>query len=223
MKTSIAGLCFAALGLVGAAAHAAPTQINEGFDSVAGLAAAGWIRTNQSSPTGSTGWYQGNAGVFPAQAGAANSYIGANFNNATAGGSIANWLITPVFDTSANGFLSFYTRTDELLGIFGDSLEVRFNSTGSTVLADFTTVLSVNGSQAVDGYPDGWTEFTTNWAGTGSATQGRYAFVYRVSDSNNANTIGIDSVTVALPEPASLALVLVALGGLGFASRRRNA
>lgn len=223
MKTSLVGLCLATLALAGGSAHAGPALISEGFNNVNTLAASGWIRTNQSTPVGSTGWFQGNAGPFDAHSGAANSYIGANFNNAGLGGSIANWLITPVFSTTANGYLSFFTRTDELLGIFGDSLEVRFNGTGSTNLADFSTVLTVNGGQEVDGYPDTWTQFTTGWAGTGAATQGRFAFVYRVNDSNNANYIGIDTVTVALPEPASLALVLGALGAVGFASRRRKA
>jgi hypothetical protein len=224
MKTSIAGLCIATLGLVGGSnAHAAAALISEGFNNVATLGPSGWLAGNFSSPAGSTGWFQGNAGPFNAQSGPANSYIAANFNNGVSGGNIENWLVTPVFSTTSNGFLNFYTRTDELLGLFGDSLEVRFNATGSTNLADFVTVLTVNGSQAVDGYPDIWTDFTTTWAGTGGATQGRYAFVYRVDSTDSANFIGIDSVTVALPEPASLALVLGALGGVGFASRRRKA
>ncbi|MFN3304426.1 MAG: choice-of-anchor J domain-containing protein [Roseateles sp.] len=223
MKTSIAGLCLATLGLVGGSAQAAATLISEGFDNLGTLGGSGWLAGNFSTPVGSTGWFQGNAGPFAAHSGPANSYIAANFNNGVSGGSISNWLVTPVFSTTSNGFLSFFTRTDELLGLFGDSLEVRFNATGSTNLADFVTVLTVNGNQDVDGYPDGWTEFSTSWAGTGGATQGRYAFVYRVDNADNANFIGIDTVTVALPEPASMALVLGALGGLGFASRRRKA
>lgn len=223
MKTSIAGLCLATLGLVGGSAQAAATLISEGFDNLGTLGGSGWLAGNFSAPAGSTGWFQGNSGAFGGHSGGATSYIAANFNNAAPGGTIYNWLVTPTFSTTYNGVLSFFTRTDELLGLFGDRLEVRFNGTGSTNLADFVTVLSINGNQDVDGYPDNWTEFSTSWAGTGGATLGRYAFVYSVSDSNNANYIGIDTVTVALPEPASLALVLGALGGLGFASRRRKA
>lgn len=222
MKTRILPLCIAALGLAAGSAQAAATLISEGFDNVAGLTASGWVKNNQSSPVGQIGWFQGDTGVLDAQSGAADSYIGANFNNARTGGSIANWLITPTFSTESNGFLSFFTRTDGLWGAFGDSLEVRFNDTGSTNLADFkTVVLSVNGSQAIDGYPDSWTEYGANWSGTGAATQGRFAFVYRVNGTDNANYIGIDTVTVGLPEPASFALVGAALGGLAFARRRK--
>src|SRR5262245_2666704 len=47
----------------------------------------GWVRrANNSSTLGQTGWFQGNPGVFPAQAGAGNSYVGANFLNAAGGG-----------------------------------------------------------------------------------------------------------------------------------------
>ncbi len=223
MKTLIVPLCIAALGLAASAdAQAGPALISEGFDNVADLAAKGWIQTNQSSPAGTTGWFQGNPGVLGAQSGTANSYIGANYRNAASGGSIANWLITPTFSTTANGVMSFFARTDMLLGLFSDSLEVRFNGTGSTNLADFSTlVLSINGTQAIDGFPDSWTQFTAGWAGTGGTTQGRFAFVYSVANADSANYIGIDSVSVNLPEPASFALVGAALAGLAFARRRK--
>src|ERR1043165_846348 len=44
---------------------------------------AGWTINNQSDNAASalTSWFQGNPAVFQAQAGASNSYAGANFNN----------------------------------------------------------------------------------------------------------------------------------------------
>ena len=55
----------------------------------------GWFFQNNSAPLGLTDWFQGNDTVFPAQAGAATAYIGANFNNTSGVGTISNWLLTP--------------------------------------------------------------------------------------------------------------------------------
>ncbi|HYP51417.1 MAG TPA: choice-of-anchor J domain-containing protein, partial [Pyrinomonadaceae bacterium] len=52
--------------------------ITEGFDNITTLPGSGWFTQNNSVPVGTTGWFQGNPAVFPAQAGATNSYIGAN-------------------------------------------------------------------------------------------------------------------------------------------------
>jgi hypothetical protein len=68
---------------------------NEGFNTVSPLP-AGWASQNLSAPAGSTEWFQGNDGVFPAQSGATTSYIGANFNNTSGAGTISNWLFAPV-------------------------------------------------------------------------------------------------------------------------------
>ena len=55
----------------------------------------GWTTQNNSSPVGSTGWFQGDTARFPAHSGAANSYIAADFNNTTGNNTISNWLISP--------------------------------------------------------------------------------------------------------------------------------
>ena len=57
--------------------------LSEGFDTVL---PAGWTAKNNSVPIGTTNWFQGNATVFGSQSGAANSYIGANFNNTAGAG-----------------------------------------------------------------------------------------------------------------------------------------
>ena len=60
--------------------HAA--LLSEGFNNVGTLAGSGWVMTNLSTAGGTTGWYQGETSVFSAQAGPADSYIAANYNNA---------------------------------------------------------------------------------------------------------------------------------------------
>ena len=39
------------------------------------------MQTNNSTEPGTTGWFQGNSGVFPAHSGAPAAYIAANYNN----------------------------------------------------------------------------------------------------------------------------------------------
>ncbi len=216
IKSSVVAVLLA----LGAASSQASVLINEGFNSVAGLAGAGWVMSNASAG-GSTGWFQGDVGIFTAQAGADDSYIAANYNNAASGSPIQNWLITPLFTFSQYARLDFWTRTDG--SGFADRLTVRYNATGSTNLGDFTsTVLSINPSEQAGGYPSAWTAFSA-LLGNNDGGTGRLAFVYDVSDSDIANYIGIDSVSVqAVPEPASLALVGLALAGAAFGSRRSS-
>jgi hypothetical protein len=56
--------------------------LNEGFDDIITLPSVDWVQINHSVPFGTTGWFQGNGAVFPAQVGAQTSYIAANFSNA---------------------------------------------------------------------------------------------------------------------------------------------
>jgi hypothetical protein len=56
--------------------------VNEGFDDIMTLPSVDWVQINHSVPFGTTGWFQGNGAVFPAQSGAQTSYIAANFSNA---------------------------------------------------------------------------------------------------------------------------------------------
>src|SRR5262249_50238580 len=111
------------------AAPAYADVIVENFNNVAALGAAGWVMTNNSSPVGTTRWFQGNPAVFPSQQGAPNAYIAANFLNAGAGGNISNWLLTPVTSLTNGDTISFYTRSD---GIFADRLELRFSTSGAS-------------------------------------------------------------------------------------------
>jgi len=126
----------------------APTcTLSEGFDDINTLAGSGWAQINRSSPPGTTGWFQGNPNTFASQAGAANSYIAANFNNTAVQGTISNWLITPVQTLQNGAQLTFYTRISN--PNFPDRLQVRMSLNGAstnvgssaTDVGDFTTLL----------------------------------------------------------------------------------
>ena len=179
--------------------------ITEDFANITTLPAAGWFTQNNSVPVGSTGWFQGNSAVFPAQAGAATSYIGANFNNTTGTNTISNWLLTPNRTFSNGDVIKFWTRTPSK-NPFPDRLEVRLSlagastnvGTGSAGVGDFTQVLlTVNPSLTVGGYPEVWTEFTITISGLAAPTSGRIGFRYFVTNGGptgaNSNYIGIDT------------------------------
>lgn len=200
---SLAFLSLAALGAP--AAHAAGIDVlAEGFDNVALL--PGWTQVNAGVPAGGA-WFQGNAGVFGAQAGAADAYIAANFLGAGSGGSVDNWLITPTLDLSGTSVLSFYTRHDAAPG-FSDLLEVRFEAGTGTDPAGFTTLLATVGGTSA--YPADWQQFTATVANTGS---GRFAFRY-TGAADTLDYIGLDTVSVvtAVPEPAGWTMLALGLG-----------
>ena len=172
----------------------------EGFEDINNL--PGWMMDNQSSPVGSSGWFQGNNVVFNAQSGSNTSYVAANFNN-TAGNDICNWLILP--DLGFLQTLSFWTRTTTA-ALFSDRLLVLHSPTGGTTTGDCTngfgdfteTLIEINPDLAANTYPETWTQYTSSLDAIG-----RVAFVYFVEDvTNNGNYIGIDNLqwVAGLPE-----------------------
>lgn len=207
---------------------AANAGIVEGFDNVANLGASGWSSVNNSSPTGTTGWFQGNPGVFTSQSGADDSYVAANFLNAAAGGNISNWGITPMFSLSTSNRIVFWTRT-EAGSIWPDSLEVRLSTNGSssnvgstaTSVGDFTTLLlAVNSAQSIGGYPEAWTQYVIDIGAYGPGTTGRLAFRYLVTNTNvNGDYIGIDTFSQT-PTPEPMTLITLGTAVLGLAGRR---
>jgi hypothetical protein len=205
------------LATIGApAAQAAGVEVlNEGFSNVGGL--SGWAQVNNSVAPGSA-WFQGNAGIFTAQAGASDAYAAANFLSAANGsGTVDNWLITPELSLSGPTVLSFFTRHAADPG-FDDRLQVLFSPGGGLDASGFTLLTTVGGTSA---YPTDWAQFSATVDASGS---GRFAFRY-FGAADTLNYVGLDSVSVvtAVPEPSTWAMLGLGLGLFGLRRRKPQA
>ena len=202
-------LVASALALAGTA-HAATTLISEGFDSVSTLASSGWVFANNSTAGGATGWFQGLDYQFPSHIGT-DSYAAANFENAPAGGTIDNWLISPQFSTASNGHVSIWLRGAAGDG-FADTVKFGF-STGDSATASFTTGALVTAT-------GDWMQYTFSYAAGGAGSVGRFAVEY-TGLADVSDYVGVDTLSItAVPEPATWALF--ALGLAGVVARRRS-
>lgn len=178
--------------------------INEGFDDVTTLTAAGWAQQNLSTPVGTNpNWGQGGT-PFNANSGAATAYIAANFNSVTGANTISNWLFTPERTLSNGDVITFYTRTVDAPS-YADNLQVRLSLNGASVNAgttntsvgDFTTLLlEINPTLVATTYPAVWTQYSITISGLGAPTNGRIAFRYFVTNGgpsgSNSDYIGVD-------------------------------
>lgn len=185
---------------------------------------AGWICANRSSPIGTTGWSQGNAAIFPSQAGGPGEYLTADVLNTGVSGRISNWLISPRVAFAPGQELRFWTRARSG-STRPDRLEIRASTSGvetgssATSTGDFSILLaSVNpalltgsgncavpaGAPGAGAYPDAWCEYRlTPSAGLPTSGSGYLAFRYAVenagSGSVNSDYIGIDSIRFGPP------------------------
>ena len=211
-------LIAAAAGSLANTGITAITVLSEGFDNVPALPAAGWAQVNNSTAPLGTSWFQGNAGIFAAASGAANSYVAANFlGTGSAAGSVSNWLMTPTVALDTTSLLSFLVRTagDGFL----DTIEVRLSTSGaSTSVADFSIVLGTFQAST----STGWVSRSFGTSGIAAPTTGRLAFRYVVDNVSTAgNYLGLDNVVItsAIPEPGTY--LLMGLGVAGLMLRRR--
>jgi len=204
----------AVLALAAGAAHAQVVVVNEGFGNVAALPASGWALVNASAPVGSTGWFQGDQTIFPAFAGAPEAYIASNFNSAAAGGTIANYLFTPLFTTQGGGTVSFWARSAGDEG-FADHLRVG-RTAGGSAPGDFIQV----GPDIT--LTDSWTQYSFTIAAQGVGATGRAAIEY-FGVADTSDYVGVDSLNVnVVPEPETWALFGLGLAALGVVTRRRR-
>jgi hypothetical protein len=209
-------LAAAALSCCAAPSRArAGTGCVEGFDDVPSLRSHGWLETNNSDPVGTTGWFQGNPGVFPAYSGATDSYVSADADNASGDFPVlSNWLITPEIAFGPNAFgahaFAFLTRAAPgapnrvviRLCIEAQGTDCRAPGPESGDLGGYTAILlTINDGQVEGGYPQDWAPFTLSPAdGLPVTGRGRIAFHYygfwQPPDIVPGSTVGFDDVSM---------------------------
>ena len=184
-------------------------QIQQSFDDVAALQAAGWIFESYSdNSTNNDSWLQGDGNIFPAHSGADSSYIASS--SAGINNYVCNWLIMP--DLGYTDQLSFYTRSIansklfpviRLLVMYSPSGDTTTSDCGSSPTlgsGDFVPLLEINPNQELFVFPVDWTQFTVDVKGSG-----RIAFLFYVdgisAEAFDSGYFGIDSVSRGSTSP----------------------
>jgi hypothetical protein len=234
-KALLATLCGVALAAicVDDGARALPlTSLSEGFDNVTTLPSAGWVITNNSSPSGNHNWGQGiapgqlDALGTNAQSGAPNSFIQTDFlAGLTTGATVSDWLITPVLLLENGATISFYTEANPgpTGSSFPNELQVWESQSGSSTVnvgstaasptgSDFTVKLldinpgATNNNGIPGRYPTSWTQYTLTISGLSGPTDGRIGFRYYLpSNATEGTIVGIDTFSFADPTSTSVA------------------
>jgi len=161
---------------------------------------ATWTSVNNSpgGPGTNTNWQVRNDSyAFPANSG--TTYAWSNYNSSTGANDISKYLISPLVTFNNGDTISFFTRTITNPAQYPDRLRLVYNTTGSTLPADFTNVLvTVNPTISPTGYPATWTQYTGTISGLTGTFTGRYAFHYNPTGGGpagaNSDYIGVDEV-----------------------------
>ena len=227
--TARIGLFAAAVLLTGAVSTWADplTMLSENFADISALPAAGWVFANNSTPGGSTSWFQGEPAIFDAQAGAADSYIAANFNAADFGGDVSLWLITPELEFGTGvSTVSFWTRVAN--AGYNDALQLRLSTAGaSTDVGSTPASVGVFTAGIVASLLPDWSNFDATISNPGPPIAGRLAIRYMVTDTSvNGDYVGIDTFEFQspepIPEPATFMLLGTGIAGLLRYRRRQS-
>ncbi|MFD3164962.1 choice-of-anchor J domain-containing protein [Herpetosiphon sp. NSE202] len=224
-RASLLGiLLLAGIGLQGLvqpqapSAPAAPTVLNENFDSFSGALADGWVIVNASDPinpdtTEHDRWKQGRSNGFTnmgSHSGAANSFAGSAWEAATSDSDaiVSNWLLTPPLWLENGKTVSFWSRS---VGCTGgpDRLDIRYSLAGTSTnvasgnnTGDFSNLLGRinpdlefgNDPDGSDGYPcNDWAEFSYTISGLNQPMIGRIGFRHHVVNTITRGLyLGID-------------------------------
>lgn len=209
--------------LTAGSAVAGTVVFSEGFD--AGLP-AGWQTLNFSDFPSGTGFFQGYsspAPFFAAHSGAATSYmassafIGAQTPSGDPAGAVDGYLISPTLSLERDLVLNFWTRT------VANNAWAEYLYVGMLVGNQFTTLVEINPTLTVGAYPEAWTEFSARINRLGAGATGNLVFNYYLPDASQmGNYIGLDTVSLQVPEPAAWLALGSCLIAAGVATSRRR-